>query len=348
MTNKKVINCPKCSKKVRVPIGKHIKFTCPSCDEELEYDDRPENEKHIKSEADNLDGESSFSNTIINLISWILAIPIFIIAHKLIPNPDWILNLDRILLGILLIFILRLILKEFRILVIGGFLVAVIWLSYGSFLGNYGFAGVYRDYKEMIHSMANNPHPERIIISKLKPFKNKSEIKEAVDFDNANVRNFALSSTKKFKKHSDNNSEYRTIIQCFAIFKEINKNWNYVSDPNSREYYAKASESIKHLSGDCDDHSILMAACIKAIGGVPRLIRTNGHLYPELLIGTKKDLESINYIVKRKLFKYESKDNTLKYHIDENNQVWLNLDYTAKYPGGPFMSEKILGVLTLN
>ena len=91
-----------------------------------------------------------------------------------------------------------------------------------------------------------------------------------------------------------------------------------------------------------------MAACIKAIGGVPRLVRTNGHLYPELLIGTKKDLESINYLVKRKLFKHESKDNTLKYHIDENNQVWLNLDYTAKYPGGRFMSEKIIGVLTLN
>jgi hypothetical protein len=25
-----------------------------------------------------------------------------------------------------------------------------------------------------------------------------------------------------------------------------------------------------------------------------------------------------------------------------NGQVWLNLDYTAKYPGGPFMSEEIL------
>jgi hypothetical protein len=26
----------------------------------------------------------------------------------------------------------------------------------------------------------------------------------------------------------------------------------------------------------------------------------------------------------------------LHYHIDERNQIWLNLDYTAKYPGGPF------------
>jgi hypothetical protein len=35
------------------------------------------------------------------------------------------------------------------------------------------------------------------------------------------------------------------------------------------------------------------------------------------------------------------------YHIDERNQIWLNLDYTAKYPGGPFcMSEEILGALT--
>ena len=171
MTYKKVINCPRCSKKVRVPIGKHIKFICPSCNEELEYDDRPENEKLNGSEAENLDGGFSIINTIINLISWVLAIPIFIIVHKLLPNPDWILNIDRILLGILLIFILKLILKKFRGFVIGGFLIAVIWLSYGSFWGNYGFTDVYRDYKEMIHSMANNPNPERIVISKLKPFK---------------------------------------------------------------------------------------------------------------------------------------------------------------------------------
>ena len=348
MTNKRVINCPKCSKKVRVPVGKHIKFVCPSCKEEIEYDDRSEDEKQKNSEIQNIEEESSFSDSVINFISWILAIPIFIIAHKLIPNPDWFLNLDRIIIGIIVIFILRLVLKKFRIIVIGAFVISILWLSYGSFFGDYGFVGIHRDYKEMVYSMINNPHPERIVIFKLMPFKDKKIIKEAIDFENPKVRNYALSLTKNFQQYSKEYDEYRTTIQCFAIFKEINTNWNYVSDPQSREYYAKASETVEHLSGDCDDHAIFMAACIKSIGGTARLVLTKGHLYPELLIGTKKDLESINYLVKRKLFKEESNDNTLKYHIDENNEVWLNLDYTEKYPGGPFMSEEILGVLTLN
>ena len=142
--------------------------------------------------------------------------------------------------------------------------------------------------------------------------------------------------------------EYRTIIQCFAVFKEINSNWNYIHDPKGQDYIAKASESLRYLSGDCDDHSILMAACVRSIGGTPRLIHTDGHIYPEILIGKKSDLEIINYLIKKSLFTTESKGKPINYHIDERGQVWLNLDYTAKFPGGPFMSEEILGVLTLN
>ena len=138
------------------------------------------------------------------------------------------------------------------------------------------------------------------------------------------------------------------MIQCFAVFKEINSRWNYVSDPKDGDYIATASESLQFLSGDCDDHSILMAACVRAIGGTPRLIHTKGHIYPEILIGSMNDLETVNFLIKNKLFPKESHGKQLHYHIDERNQIWLNLDYTAKYPGGPFMSEEILGALTLN
>jgi transglutaminase-like putative cysteine protease len=33
-----------------------------------------------------------------------------------------------------------------------------------------------------------------------------------------------------------------------------------VSDPKDTDYIAAASESLSYFSGDCDDHSILMAA----------------------------------------------------------------------------------------
>ena len=91
-----------------------------------------------------------------------------------------------------------------------------------------------------------------------------------------------------------------------------------------------------------------MAACIKSIGGTIRLIHTKGHIYPELFIGNKIDLEKINYAIKKDIFPLESNKKAIHYHIDERGNIWLNLDYTAKYPGGPFMHEEILGALTLD
>jgi hypothetical protein len=99
-----------------------------------------------------------------------------------------------------------------------------------------------------------------------------------------------MATTKHFKK-SKGYSDYRTIIQCFAVLKKINSKWNYVSDPKARDYIASASEIATLFLWRCDDHSILMAAAIKSIGGTPRLIHTTGHIYPEILIGTQTDLE---------------------------------------------------------
>jgi hypothetical protein len=38
-------------------------------------------------------------------------------------------------------------------------------------------------------------------------------------------------ATSKNFKNIKGYSDYRTLIQCFAVFKEINSRWNYVSDP---------------------------------------------------------------------------------------------------------------------
>ena len=196
--------------------------------------------------------------------------------------------------------------------------------------------------------MRFSPYPQDIILSKLLPFPNKSKVLKAIEFDNSKVRNFAIRASLKNFKNVKSYPGYQSIIQSFAVFKEINTNWNYISDPKGQDYIASATESLQYLSGDCDDHSILMAACIRSIGGTPRLIHTDGHIYPEILIGNKTDLETINYLIKKVLFVKESKGKPINYHIDERGQVWMNLDYTAKFPGGPFMSEEILGALTLN
>ena len=289
-----------------------------------------------------------WDNVIIFVLNLLIAVPVFIIVHQNLLDPNWYFQLDRILLFLLILAVIQLVLRLLRTIIIVCIGLYLIALIIGSVSGNYGFESVFEDYRYMIYSMNDSPNPQDIILSKLLPFPNKSRILKAIEFENPKIRDFALMATLKDFKGVNGYSKYRSTIQCFAVFKEINSRWNYVSDPKGREYIAKATESLRYFSGDCDDHSILMAACIKSIGGTPRLIHTGGHIYPEMLIGNKTDLETINFLIKKKLFPKESKDKKIHYHIDERGQIWLNLDYTATYPGGPFMSEEILGALTLN
>lgn len=281
------------------------------------------------------------------MLSIIITIPIFIVAHQNLVDPNWFFEIDRILLFISIFSLLFFILKSLKTLLILCFLIYIFLLLINSIAGNYGLSDMVQDYNSMMFSMAENPNPQDIIISKLLPFPNKTKILKAIDYENPKVRNFALMATTKHFRETKKFKKYRTLIQCFAVFTEIQSRWNYVNDPRGEEYIAKASESLQHFSGDCDDHAILMAAGVRAVGGTPRLISTNDHIYPEIFIGTKKEFETINFIIKKYLFPKQTHEKNLNYHIDERGNIWLNLDYTAKYPGGPFMSEEILGALTI-
>lgn len=284
---------------------------------------------------------------IIFILNILITIPIFIIAHQNLVVLDWANHLDRILLFIVILVVIQLLLRALRRVTLISVILYFILLFFGTLSGKYGFKSVFEDYRSMVYTMSEDPYPQDIIISKLLPFPNKSKILDAIEYQNPRIRNFAIMATSKHFRDVKGYYDIHTIIQSFAVFKEINSRWNYVSDPKGRDYIAKATESLQYLSGDCDDHSVFMVACIKSIGGTTRLIHTKGHIYPELYIGTQKDLEKINYAIKKVLFPVESKNQTLNYHIDERGDVWLNLDYTAKYPGGPFMNEEILGALTL-
>lgn len=284
---------------------------------------------------------------IIFILNILITIPIFIIAHQNLVVLDWANHFDRILLFIVILAVIQLLLRALRRVTLISVILYFILLFFGTLSGKYGFKSVFEDYRSMVYTMSEDPYPQDIIISKLLPFPNKSKILDAIEYQNPRIRNFAIMATSKHFRDVKGYYDIHTIIQSFAVFKEINSRWNYVSDPKGRDYIAKATESLQYLSGDCDDHSVFMVACIKSIGGTTRLIHTKGHIYPELYIGTQKDLEKINYAIKKVLFPVESKNQTLNYHIDERGDVWLNLDYTAKYPGGPFMNEEILGALTL-
>lgn len=287
---------------------------------------------------------SFFANILIGLLSFILAFPLFILVYYRLPDLEWPYHTDKIMIFFIISVLLLLIVRSFKFVIITAVAAVVGWLWYGTVTGQYGFEELYRDGKNVVSGLKNEPVQKDLVFTGTRSLGTDKEIANAIDYKNPVVRDFAVASTNEYFKNEQEGTKlkYRILIQCFAVFKKINENWNYVSDPKDEEYIAKASESVKLLAGDCDDHAILMAASVKSIGGTPRLVYTDGHIYPELLIGNRKDLEHVSKLIHESLFPDESNDRTIHYHQDEKGNVWLNLDYTAGYPGGRFMGKDVI------
>ncbi|HQX03695.1 MAG TPA: transglutaminase, partial [Flavobacterium sp.] len=136
-----------------------------------------------------------WDDVLIFVLNILIAIPLFIIVHQNLIDPDWPFDIDRILMGVVIISLIQLILRLIRTLLIIGIGVYLITLIYGTVFGGYGFQKVFQDYGYMVYSMTDDPNPQDIVISKLLPFPNKSDIIKAIDFNNPRVRNFALTAT---------------------------------------------------------------------------------------------------------------------------------------------------------
>lgn len=289
---------------------------------------------------------SFYTDMFVGLLSFLLAFPLFILTYHRLPDLAWPYHADRILVFFLIAVLLLLIVRSFRFIVITGIVATIGWLWYGTVTGQYGFNELYQDGRTVLYGMQNNTDGKGIVFTGTRSLGTDEEIIKAIDYKNPIVRDFAVTAANEFFEDEQRTKmKYHILVQCLAVFKKINENWNYVNDPQDEEYIAKASESVKLLAGDCDDHSILMAAGIKAIGGTPRLVYTKGHIYPEILIGNKKDLDYMSSLIRKKLFPQKSMGKTLHYHKDEKGNIWLNLDYTAGYPGGKFMGDDVIECL---
>lgn len=149
----------------------------------------------------------------------------------------------------------------------------------------------------------------------------------ACDYDNATVRNNAVALVS-MSPGSFN------LGQICDIFDFCYQNWSYVNDPISKEYFAKASETLKNgLNGDCDDFATLICSMILSIGGEARIsfayTSGNGHAFTEVNIGTTDRNDVMNYMNAR----YGQSD---LWHKEENGNWWLNLDWQGQYPGAKY------------
>jgi DNA-directed RNA polymerase subunit RPC12/RpoP len=168
-------------------------------------------------------------------------------------------------------------------------------------------------------------------------------VMEAIDAANPETRNLAVQVAAKAQGPFH-------VEQVAAIWMHVRARFNYVNDPRGGEYFARASETIADgFAGDCDDFAITLAAMVSAVGGRVRVIvmdgTRGGHAYAEACI------ESTPTDMAKRLRGYVRKHwdkrlgsipgmATLYYRSDDSCPIWLNLDWNANVPAGPYGDER--------
>ena len=238
-------------------------------------------------------------------------------------------------------------------IVIGAVVTGLIAITITNFSGIYTVNNLKEDYYSFLFKLSGDSFEADFIEGNAR-FKKEKELRAAIDYTDPDLRNYAAHIGTKHFEDKAHLAKNRKWVQFFSVFKEVYGQWKYVYDPANEDYYSKASSTLKQLNddeyfkGDCDDYSIMMAACIKAIGGEVRLVRTTveqsdgttiGHLYPEVKFGTKDDLERVVYLIKNVFFENESAGKAINYYQGGKGFIWLNFDYNDSYPGGKYQSE---------
>jgi hypothetical protein len=242
-----------------------------------------------------------------------------------------------------------LILRLFHFLMIPALLLCAGVLFYNQFTDGYGFKKMINDYRSMVVDNWGKKEQKEIDLVLTPSFfdgpltKTVKSLQSKVDHRDSIVRNFAVSHSLEY--FDEYHIKYGPVVRVLSLFKHINTSFKYVSDSERDEYFATAKETIQNgMGGDCDDHTILMVSALKAIGAHCRMVLTEGHLYPELLVGDEKAFELMQSAIIL-LFGKEAIGNI--YYHEQNGNYWINLDYSARYPGGPYVSEKAYALIDL-
>ena len=126
------------------------------------------------------------------------------------------------------------------------------------------------------------------------------------------------------------------------------KGWLYINPPRGLNWqYANESIQIGRAtgnvgSGDCADFAIFMSALVESVGGTSRIVCASqnngdpGHAFAEVYLGQDSSQDgTVNNIINWLIWHYGT--HKIYTHVDtDTKDVWLNLDWWAKSPGGPF------------
>jgi hypothetical protein len=165
---------------------------------------------------------------------------------------------------------------------------------------------------------------------------------DAMDYRHPTTRNTAV------RIAADEQGPYR-LEQMALLWTHVRGRWRYVNDPRGGDYFAKASETIENeYAGDCDDFAVLLVSLISAIGGEARVVIMDGprggHAYAEACVRHDADevRQRLAVHYRRTWDKYLGRQQVqqLHYRPGEECPLWLNLDWNAGVPGGPYEPER--------
>jgi len=138
------------------------------------------------------------------------------------------------------------------------------------------------------------------------------------------------------------------VEQVARLWTHVRGRWRYVNDPQGGEYFAKASETITNeYAGDCDDFATVLVAMITSIGGEARVVVMDsdkgGHAYAEACVHMEAGQVAtrLQRYYRRKWDPYLGRQRIerIHYRSTEACPLWLNLDWSAGVPGGPYSNE---------
>lgn len=285
------------------------------------------------------------------LVAVLLSLPLFMVVYPVVPELTLpVLGGIRVDHGITFVLILIsfvVLVRRFQLVLYGVLIVGMLAITVTSLLGTYSFGDLYAGYAELLTRIKASTENTPMAAYRYRPFHDAEKLRDLVVLDSPTVRKSAVRMATTHFADVPVAADEMTLVQSFSIFKEVNSHWKYVSDVKGGEYFAPPAESIELMAGDCDDHAVLMASLLKAIGAEVRLVRTEGHVYPELKVGDDRRLERAAHLIRKVLFVKEVGDAPLYHHTDEDGVHWINLDYTRNYPGGELMNERIIGILEL-
>jgi transglutaminase-like putative cysteine protease len=148
---------------------------------------------------------------------------------------------------------------------------------------------------------------------------------KACDYDSQGVRTFAMDNARP--------GSYSIVQVCDLFDAVVLPKWRYYSDASVvGDFFVAASVSISSgLRGDCDDFAIVVASCIRALGGACRIALVSnegrGHAFAEVYVGTTDDARAIaNYIFKRYAVGH------VFFDFDGAGNCWLTLDWSGTAP----------------